>query len=379
MSRTRFEQLVGKTYDAALDSALWPDVLRGVREETGAVAGGILQNSRTSQFSRGHFVQGIDPHWNETYRSHYRFHIPWIDVPELFRPGIVRTERTIDRHYNDANAFASTEYFNDWMAPQGFRHIMRSVLRSNDHDCISLFLFGDATRRGFEGRPFNSFKRLLPHLMRATEIQQRFETLDRAAGAATQSLNQLSAGIVHLDENGRILFSNRVAEELLEASDGIVSIGARIAPERTIDNAAFSTALRRVLGQAGPADDPNPPQASAVSLRRSSGQLPLSLTMVPASRQTAVFGRDQLAVVVLITDPATHTNTAADALVTLFGLTPSEARLTKALVEHGTLRQAAESAGITYQTARSYLKIVFQKTGAHRQSELVKLVAKSRT
>jgi hypothetical protein len=43
-----------------------------------------------------------------------------------------------------------------------------------------------------------------------------------------------------------------------------------------------------------------------------------------------------------------------------------------------TLRIAATELNITYQTARSTLKSIFQKTGTHRQSELIiKLLSKS--
>ena len=45
----------------------------------------------------------------------------------------------------------------------------------------------------------------------------------------------------------------------------------------------------------------------------------------------------------------------------LHGCTAAEARLAKLLAEGHGLREAAQSLGITYGTARAYLKIVFQK------------------
>jgi DNA-binding CsgD family transcriptional regulator len=61
----------------------------------------------------------------------------------------------------------------------------------------------------------------------------------------------------------------------------------------------------------------------------------------------------------------------ADFLETRFDLTPAQARLVVLLFAGASLRSCAMALGIKYETARSYLKSVFQKTGTHRQAELV--------
>ena len=65
-----------------------------------------------------------------------------------------------------------------------------------------------------------------------------------------------------------------------------------------------------------------------------------------------------------------------DDLRSTYGLTPSEIRLTLRLAAGDALRQAANEIGISYQTARTRLKFIFQKTGVRRQAELVLLVAR---
>jgi DNA-binding CsgD family transcriptional regulator len=54
-----------------------------------------------------------------------------------------------------------------------------------------------------------------------------------------------------------------------------------------------------------------------------------------------------------------------------FDLTPAEARLVVHLVAGASLRSCTKALGIKYETARSYLKSAFLKTGTHRQAELV--------
>jgi len=54
-----------------------------------------------------------------------------------------------------------------------------------------------------------------------------------------------------------------------------------------------------------------------------------------------------------------------------FGLTPAEARLALHLAAGETLRSAEAKLSIRYETARTHLKSIFQKTGTCRQAELV--------
>jgi len=53
-----------------------------------------------------------------------------------------------------------------------------------------------------------------------------------------------------------------------------------------------------------------------------------------------------------------------------FGLSPAEARLVH-LLTGASLRSCAHALGIQYETARTSLKSIFQKTGTHGQTELI--------
>lgn len=59
----------------------------------------------------------------------------------------------------------------------------------------------------------------------------------------------------------------------------------------------------------------------------------------------------------------------------LFDLTPAEARIAKGIVGGQSLKKVASAHGISGETARSQLKSVLAKTGTHRQSEFVALIA----
>jgi DNA-binding CsgD family transcriptional regulator len=63
-------------------------------------------------------------------------------------------------------------------------------------------------------------------------------------------------------------------------------------------------------------------------------------------------------------------------LAALFGLSPAEARLARAVLTGCTASEYARRAGVRVATIRSQLHSIFVKTGVHRQAQLVALLSK---
>jgi DNA-binding CsgD family transcriptional regulator len=64
-----------------------------------------------------------------------------------------------------------------------------------------------------------------------------------------------------------------------------------------------------------------------------------------------------------------------DLLRQRFGLSPRQANLTALLLSGRSVKEAATALGVTEGSARQYLKLIFRKTGARRQADLVRLVS----
>jgi len=84
--------------------------------------------------------------------------------------------------------------------------------------------------------------------------------------------------------------------------------------------------------------------------------------------------RSAPAVIIFIRDPASACAFEPEALERLYDLTTSEAILARSLAQGLTLEDAAANRGISDETARTQLKSLFEKTGCHRQAELVALL-----
>lgn len=70
-----------------------------------------------------------------------------------------------------------------------------------------------------------------------------------------------------------------------------------------------------------------------------------------------------------------HIETAPEALIRAYGLTPAELRVLLAIVEIGGAPEVAEALGISETTVKFHLRRLYEKTGGRRHADLVKLVA----
>jgi len=88
-----------------------------------------------------------------------------------------------------------------------------------------------------------------------------------------------------------------------------------------------------------------------------------------------LIGRGEIAdVIVTIRRLADEHRQRLKRVAARFGLTPAESRLLDALCGGASLSQASASLGVARTTARTHLQRIFDKSGTHRQAELVGLV-----
>lgn len=158
-----------------------------------------------------------------------------------------------------------------------------------------------------------------------------------------RSANYLrSSCVLCIRENQLIAQVRDVNDYLMQAIDRVSSSGK---PDTLICFAAkFSTERYAILLQ------PNPRNSSAMP----SETHPVACFIFP-------LGRRRVA--------------SAQQLISLFGLSPAEARLARALCHGETLEEYAEEQSVKLPTVKTQLRAVFAKTQTDRQVALVNLIA----
>lgn len=200
-------------------------------------------------------------------------------------------------------------------------------------------------------------------------------TSDRA-GNSPATLGQTAfelvpLGIIVVDVDANVEFLNDRAAKLISQKDGLLmnSAGVLRAARSDLTSELHQSIANVILA------DPLSTADVALALPRTSGKRDLNLFI--ASSRRSDEPNSAAHATIFVTDPELPVEPSEKALREMFDLTYAEARLVRALMQESELKDAAEASNITLQTARSYLKRIFEKTGTSRQAQLVKLILTS--
>lgn len=167
---------------------------------------------------------------------------------------------------------------------------------------------------------------------------------------------ELPQAVLLVDGDSRLLFANRRGAVHLGAG-GVLGVDAH--GMLTAGEAQRTSALRQAVHNVvlGGQDD-------VLALQRRDARGLLSLAIAAWADGAVIYVQDAQSPPVL----------APGHLSKLLGLTASEGRLAHALATAGSLDDAARMCGLTQATARTYLKLIFAKTGTRGQADLVRLL-----
>lgn len=181
-------------------------------------------------------------------------------------------------------------------------------------------------------------------------------------------VDQMPVGIVLIDRALQVAWMNSSAHLLIQKCDGIALRDGRLAAASDEQDDALARLMRAAV-DATEAGAPRAPEAIAVS--RSKGSAALVLVVRPIETPEGHRASDAAHAVVFISDPDRSLRASRMRLQQLFGLTPAEANLVALLATGHDLSEAASVLGVRKESLRTYLKRAFEKTGTHRQAELV--------
>ncbi|WP_220474100.1 helix-turn-helix transcriptional regulator [Aurantiacibacter xanthus] len=194
---------------------------------------------------------------------------------------------------------------------------------------------------------------LRPHVGKAAELSW---VIDRQAEEIRQIetiADALQVGIVLCDDAGQVRWANESAEEVLSRSSCLSGEGGRLRGGSLAQEKELQALLQTQQG--GLAE-------TLVFGAGDEGELHLARIRLTNSRGMSAL---------LISEPRRSLTPSIKDIAALLQLTQAEARVTAALCTGSTLKEYAQSRGISEGSARNQLKQVLSKTGARRQTELV--------
>jgi DNA-binding CsgD family transcriptional regulator len=269
---------------------------------------------------------------------------------------------------------ASSEYYNDWLRPQGDLRGGGLIILAKDRE--RMVLFGAHVERramaGVEGPAMGMIRRLAPLMRHALDVNRM--TLRHRVDAVMlrRGVEPLGAALLLVSPSGSLLFANGTAQRMIEAGT-IVGTDARgrlrfaepSAQDRLVAALRSPQSVRPSF-EAGPAES-----------RREVRLVTVTPEMAAELRMSLFLQlRSPAMLVVLRRAPAPEDELAR--LCRRHGFTRAEGEVVLALSAGLSPAEVAEARAASIHTVRNQIKSAMAKAGVRRQGDLVRSVSDPR-
>jgi DNA-binding CsgD family transcriptional regulator len=188
-----------------------------------------------------------------------------------------------------------------------------------------------------------------------------------ALSSATDALGTVDQAAVSIDRFGLLLDSNEAATAVFDSELCIRNRRLFVADPRS------SKLLQLMFDRLRNTPDTVPFTSEPVFVpRQNKAPVLIRMLQVPGAARAPFLG----ARAILTFSPIEPKVVSGALLAKTFALTPAEGRVAALIAQGIAPEQAAEQLGVSRETVRNQLRAVFAKTGTHRQSELVALLAR---
>ncbi len=354
------QDLVAALHRGTLGSPPWEEFLDGLRRRTGADFAGIFLSSGQNQSEIVTLEAG---------RGAARFLSP-DRIAELAGAGpsnqqILRAKRVYSSsELTDSNAAARPDFLQQFMAEHELTQIR--IVRLTDPGGGQMWVMIARKRGDFSGADAALLGSLADHLEIALGTWAALDRERMRAGITADAMRRLNFGWLILDPQGRIADLSDEAEVMLQGGGAL-----QRAPDgrlRPISREA-QAGLRRFLEHANRGE-----QISRAVHLSDEPWLDMLLTTSPGAMRERAHGT---IIVAFVHGEQPGSEERSVQLAELFGLTAQEARLALQISRGVKIAEAAQTLGITVETARLYSKRIYAKTGTRGQADLVRLILAS--
>jgi len=359
-------QLTTSIYDASLDSALWPEVLASIADFTGGQVGGLIVKDNVQRSVGAHFQAGVEAQYLQLYADTYSQLGPIANSPCGDLEQILTVPDLVP--YDD---FRRGRFYQEWAGPQGWVDAAMVTLTRTAACCAYL----SVARRECSGMVDAEMRRrlslIVPHMRRAMSIHRTIESKEAETATFANIFDGMNAGVFVVDANCGIVHTNAAGKDILSTGDLLRLVGGRLAA----GDAQADQTLRETVAGTEHGDGEAGAKSIVLPLSARDGERYLAhvlpLTSVARRRASARAA----AAAMFVRKAALEAPSPREVIGSTYNLTPAELRVLFAIVDIGGVPDVAAALGIADTTVKTHLSRLFEKTGATRQADLVKIVA----
>ena len=368
MNALLYERLVGLVYEAVTDDSAWLAMISMLDGQLGMLGGHLAL---------------IDAELQDPHLVFSCMHAEGAPVPELeaeyvreYFPVDERVSRLIDfpigepihnRMLLSGDEIRRTSaVYNEFLARVGGTNqvCVRLGGTGGSHDAWIL------TRRGskdLDPDETGLVRRLAAHVGRMVRTRRALVGAGALGLAATEMLGRANAGVVLLDGAGRITERNARAGYLFSADGCLTDHGGVLAAR----SRAADQELRAAIRLASSASIP--PRASTVIVPWPGRDRRVWVHVSPIGGEPLGTLRDEVEALAVVRDPWATPQLDPVIIRDVLDISEAEAEVVALLAQGRTTHQIAELRHRSVESVRWHLKRVYEKTGLHRQADVVRV------
>jgi DNA-binding CsgD family transcriptional regulator/PAS domain-containing protein len=357
-------ELLEILYAAPLDAAKWQEFLDRLCAVTGSITA-LYINNNSEQGVRRLAAGGLQAteEIDQTYEASYRYTDP-IRLAFLRNPrvGYIEGEDLITHE-----DLVKTDLYQTVAAPHGLAHFSLIVTSISPRRSEVISVWRAAGRRILEPQHRQLMEALLPHMQNVLNIRRALGLLEDRVRTAEAMLDANANATILLNDAGCLVYMNQAAQQLALDSDGFSIRDNRPVPTNPSRRAEFAALVAACTNQDSPSS------GGALTLERRPNKRPLQLVITPL--RLADPHRRGVRALIMATDPDKTVIFPDDILRQLYGLTPAETEVANGLLTGFSVEEIAQIRKVSITTLRSQMSSLLSKTGAKRQSDLIRLLA----
>lgn len=359
-------EFIERAYAAGCDPTLWPEFVTEVQAQLpGTLIGIQLSLNNTALATRSSAAGIADEHF-QSYFDHYQYINPYTPLFARSKVGNVETSRTLLRN-EDIKNYA---FYHEWLKPAGdFTHGAGATLLRDDERLLHISINIPDHIGHIEPFTAHLLHKLGPHLLRAFQLNERFEAETVAAATLDVLMEKFSGAVFIISNKGRVLFQNEEAEELARKT-AILRFGIKEQLSFCLSKNAetYSHVLASIL-------DPSKPPAST-SFQIDCGEDGVkTATLLPLRIPGDGHALAEWPSALLVIHVARDIAVPRQVLQSLYGLTNAETEVAIRIASGLGPAEIAEELSVAKTTVRNQLSSIMCKMNVKRQSQIAALNA----
>lgn len=353
------DRALDRSLEAAFDTSLWKDVIAGIADATGSFGANIIPASHRNPDLVIHtdsLAAIFEDYFNDGwYQNDWRIR----GIPFLKHGGAV-----CDHQYTSRQVFEKHAYYK-FHSKHGIGNACMIGWNAQPDDILLLTL-----HRRLELGPYNEeevaiFIQMRERLMVSADIMKQLSAV-RIDGMS-DAFEMAGLAAVFFDRFGKVTRVTSDAERILGKE--LTISNRELKSRRNEETTRIRKRMQAVINENWLVPDPEAP--GLVQIEKE-GKSPLYMRIQRLGGNLPDFFSQSIGVC-LLEDAEMKKSAPLATFQSLFNLTPRQADVLSKLCAGLSLREIADTSGLSYQTARTHLKAIFAKTKTGRQSELVAL------